>query len=149
MQTLLGCRCYDRPNVQHDRLQKNVDSFKVGMISKLRSNSRNNMIIDFGHDCFRYLFNGKGRQSKDKKYILLEKDDFSRCVLGYNWDIVLDIIGDGVMVKYPIKVRPLLTKSPKRFNIVNGTLQEGRRMLIEILSFDFIRQPVKVPTVDG
>ena len=55
MQTLLGCRCYDMPNVQHDRLQKNVDSFKVRMISKLKSKSRNNGIIDFDHDCFRYL----------------------------------------------------------------------------------------------
>ena len=95
-----------------------------------------------------YLMRREGNQ-KTKKYILFEKDDFSGCVLGDNWDIVLDIIGDGVMVKYSIKIRTLLTKSPKSFNIVNGTLQEGRRMLIEILSFDFIRQPVKVPTVDG
>ena len=35
------------------------------------------------------------------------KDDLSRCVLDDNLDIVLDIIGDGVMVKYPIKVRTL------------------------------------------
>ena len=74
MQTLLGCRCYYRPNAQHGRSQENMDSFKVGMISKLKSKSRNNMIIDFDHDSFRYLFNEKGRQSKDQKiYFIRER----------------------------------------------------------------------------
>ena len=103
------------------------------------------MVLDFEHDCFRYLFNGKGRQSRDKKFILLEKDDFIKCRFMDNWDIVLVRIGDGVMVKYPVKV--LLTKSPKSCNIINGTLQESRRMIIEKLSINFVRQPVTVPTV--
>ena len=51
-----------------------MDSFKVGLISKLKSKSRNNMIIDFDHDSFRYLFNEKGRQSKDQKiYFIRER----------------------------------------------------------------------------
>ena len=78
---------------------------------------------------------------------MLEKDDFIKCRFMDNWDIVLDRVGDGVMVKYPIKIRVLLSKSPKRYNKINGTLQESRRMIIEKLSMDFVRQPVTVPTV--
>ena len=48
------------------------------------------MVLDFEHDCFRYLFNGKGRQSRDNKFILLEKDDFIKCRFMDNWDIVLE-----------------------------------------------------------
>ena len=50
-------------------------------------------------------------------------------------------------MKYLVKVRVLLTKSPKSCNIINGTLQESRRMIIEKLSIGFVRQPVTVPTV--
>jgi hypothetical protein len=64
-----------------------------------------------------------------------------------NWDIVFDRIGEGVAIKYPVKVRVFLSKSPKSFNRINGTLQASGLMLIEKLSIDFVRQPVTVPTV--
>ena len=65
-----------------------------------------------------------------------------------NWDVVFDRIGDGVAIKYPVKVRAFLTKSPKSFSMTNGTLQESQQMLIEKLSIDFAQQPVTVSKVD-
>lgn len=127
---------------------KNLDALRVAVTTKLKSHSRNNLIFDFDHDCFRFLFFGKGKQSRDKKSILLEKEDFINCNFVDNWDVVLDVNGDGVMIKYPVKVRTLLTKSPKSYTIINGTLQESRRMVIEKLAIDFVRQPSTVPTVD-
>lgn len=118
------------------------------MTTKLKAKSRNKLILDFDHDCYRYLFYQKGRQSRDNKYLLFEKNDFIRCKFVDNWDVVLNRIGDGVAIKYPVKVRAFLTKSPKSFSMANGTLQESQRMLIEKLSIDFSRQPVTVPTVD-
>lgn len=107
------------------------------MTTKLKAKSRNKLILDFEHDCFRYLFYGKGRQSRDNKYLLLEKNYFIRCEFVDNWDVVLDRTGDGVAIKYRVKVRVFLTKSPKTFSMANGTLQESQRMLIEKLSIDF------------
>ena len=117
------------------------------MTTKLKAKSRSKVILDFEHDCFRYLFNGKRRRSRDNKYLLLEKNDFVRCKFLENWDVILDRIGDGVSIKYPVKVRAFLTKSPKSFTFTNGTLQESQQMLIEKLSIDFSPQPVTVPTV--
>ena len=120
----------------------------MAVTTKLKAKSKNKLILDFEHDCFRYLFYGKGRQSRDNKYLLLEKNDFVKCRFVDNWDVVLDRIGDGVSIKYPVKVRAFLSKSPKSFSMANGTLQESQQMLIEKLSIDFCRQPVTVPTVD-
>ena len=65
---------------------------------------------------------------------MLEKDDFIKCRFMVNWDVIFHRIGDGVKVKYPVKVRVLLAKSPKSYNIINGTLHESRRMIIEKFS---------------
>ena len=134
--------------IQPERLGKNLDFLRVAITTKLKAKSNNKLVIDFEHDCFRYLFYGKGRTSRDNKYLLLEKNDFRKCRFVDNWDIVFDRIGDGVTVKYPVKVRVFLSKSPKSFNLVNGTLQASGQMLIEKLSIDFVRQPVTVPTVE-
>lgn len=111
------------------------------MLAKLKSKTRNNIVIDFEHDWFRSLFHGKGREARQKGYMLLEKNDFVRFQLPENWDVVCDGNGDGVRVKYPFKVRLYLAKSPKTFSIVLGELQEDQRMLIEKLSLDFSRKP--------
>ena len=83
------------------------------------------------------MFHGKGREARQKGYILLEKTDFDRCKFPENWDVVCDSNGDGVRVKYPVKVRLFLSKSLKTFSVVQGKLQEDQRMLIEKLSLDF------------
>ena len=90
------------------------------------------------------MFHGKGREAREKGYILLDKDDFDRCKFLENWDVVCDSNGDGVRVKYPFKVRLFLSKSPKTFSLINGELQEDQRMFIEKLSIDFCRQPVSI-----
>jgi len=87
------------------------------------------------------LFHGKGRETREKGYILLCEMDFSRCKLPEKWDLVCDSNGDGVRVKYPFKVRLFLAKSPKTFTLVQGKLLEDKQMLIEKLSLDFNHQP--------
>ena len=77
----------------------------MAVTTKLKAKNKNKLILDFENDCFRYLFYRKGRQSRDNKYLLLEKNDFLKCEFVDNWDVVLDRIGDGVAIKYPVKVR--------------------------------------------
>ena len=117
---------------------------RLSVLSKLKSKCRSNVILDFDHDCFRFLFCGKGMKGREKGYILLERDDFQRCNFPENWDRVIDCNGDGIKVKYPFKVRTFLAKSPKTFSVINGQLREDQRMLIEKLSIDFNRQPTVI-----
>ena len=44
----------------------------VAFTTKLKAKSRSKLILDFEHDCFRYLFYGKERQSRNDTYLLLE-----------------------------------------------------------------------------
>lgn len=90
------------------------------VLLKLKSKSRFNVILDFDYDCFRFLFCGKGREGREKGYILLDRDDFERCNFFENWDRVIDCNGDGVKVKYLFKVRIFLVKLLKIFFVING-----------------------------
>ena len=126
MCTIVIFKIHDKPCIPPERLYRNVDSLRVAFTTKLKAKSGNKSILGFEHDCFRYLFYGKGRQSRDDKYLLLEKHDFIRCKFVDNWDVVFDRIGDRVAIKYPVKVRAFLTKSPKRFSMANGTIQESQ-----------------------
>jgi len=87
------------------------------------------------------LFHGKGREAREKGYILLYEADFSRCKFPEKWDLVCDSNGDGLRVKYLFKVRLFFAKSPKTFTLVQGKPLEDKRMLTEKLSLDISRQP--------
>lgn len=71
---------------------------------KLKSKSRAATVLSFHHDCYRFLFFGKGRPSKDGKSTMLEKDDFARCNIHDLWEQCLDKLGDGVRIKFPVKI---------------------------------------------
>ena len=71
-------RTYDKPIVDKERLTRHVDNLRLSVLFKLRSKSRSNAILDFDHDCFRFLFYGKGRERREKGYTLLDKDDFNK-----------------------------------------------------------------------
>lgn len=119
-------RSYDKPNISQERLIQNIDTIRVSVLTKLQSKNRGNFILDFQHDCFRFLFHGKGREAREKGNILLDKIDFERCKFLENWDVGRDSNKDGVRVKYPFKVRVFLSKSPKTFSLINGELQEDQ-----------------------
>ena len=81
--------------------------------------------MDFDHDCFRFLFYGKGREGREKGYTLLDKDDFKKCDLLENWDRVIDCNGDRVRVKYPFKIGLFFNKITK--NIFYYKWENSRR----------------------
>ncbi|XP_028416868.1 chromobox protein homolog 5-like [Dendronephthya gigantea] len=62
-------RSYNKPCIPPERLCRNLDFLQVALTTKLKSKNRNKLILDFEHDVFRYLFYGKGRQSRDNKII--------------------------------------------------------------------------------
>lgn len=121
-------RSYHKPNISQERLNQNIDTLRVSVLAKLNSKNRGtgNLIFDFTHDCFRFLFHGKGRNAREKRYILLDEVDFERFRFLKKCEVVCDSNGDGVRVKYPFKVRLFLSKSPKTFSLINGELKEDQ-----------------------
>jgi len=90
-----------------------VDALHAAILENLASKSLSPTIIPFRHGVFRYLFRGKGEKSQDRGNLLLEKRDFSRCSLPIDWDRLLDSLGDGVQVEFPIKAGYLFHKAQK------------------------------------
>jgi len=89
---------------------------------KLKSKSRAPTVLSFHHDCYRFLFFGKGRPSKDGKSTMLEKDDFAWCNFHDLWEQCLDKLGDGVRIKFPVKIHITLGWSPKCSAFQGGIL---------------------------
>jgi hypothetical protein len=91
-----------------------------GLLEQLKSKSVLPTVIIFRHDVFNYFFKCKGEKSNDKGFILLNKEDFQPCCVPDKWDRVVDFIGDGVKIDFPIKLRPFLSWSPKTHRLVGG-----------------------------
>ena len=70
-------------------------------------------MLNFHHDCYRYLFFNKGRPSKDGKSTMLEENDFAPCNFYDLWEQCLYKNDDGVWIKFPLKVHLSLAWSPK------------------------------------
>ena len=73
--------------------------------------------------------------------MLLVQYDFEDFKFFVGWDHCLDKNGDGVVIKFPVKIRTLLSWSPKVLIIQNGILRSAPRMPQEKLLVDFVRQP--------
>ena len=53
-------------------------------------------------------------------FIFMDKEDFSKCSWPEKWDQVLDHLGDGIRISYPVKMRLFLGRSPKNHTLIEG-----------------------------
>ena len=126
------------------RLQENIDRLLVSISTKLKGKSRSPTILEFHSDCYRLLFDGKGEEHPDGKSRLLNKECFTVCNFHETWDQCLDKNGDGVVIKFPIKLKPFISWSPKIHAAFNNDIIISPRTPIEKLSVDFVRQPYSI-----
>ena len=142
--TILLFRTFERPVIPESRLQENVDLLLQAITSNLKSKSRGLATFSFHHDCHRFLFKSKGRDSSDGKSRLLEKTDFDQCEFHSVWDQCLDKNGDGVRIKFPIKMHVYLGWSPTVRGVQDGVLVMSPKKSLEKVTIDFVRQPFSV-----
>lgn len=90
--------------------------------------------MEFRHDVFKYLFHNKGRKSPEKYWTLYEEGDFSKCQLPNLWNCVFDKHGDGHRMRFPVKMRTLLGRSPKSHEKLGDKV-------VEKVSIKFIKVP--------
>ena len=65
----------------------------------------------------------------------LYKNDFTKLkYLPDYWWYHMDIDGNGILVDFPLKAKPMLFWSPKNFVKTNGGMVEGKRFPIEKVS---------------
>ena len=91
--------------------------------------------IDFNFDIFRFLFSNKGKAPSKGKGLLYDRCDFASEYFTDKWDVVLDRLGDGCKVEFPIRLRPVLKFSKKCYvRNGDGNLKQKPRTFYETLS---------------
>ena len=120
-------------------IQDATEALHWGILEHLKSKSQLPTVISFKHTHFNYLFKNKGQKSNDSGHILLEKEDFSRCHFPNQWDMIVDMLGDGVKNDFPVKVRLFLSWSPKNHTMTGESVVPLPRYWPEKLSISFCK----------
>ena len=94
--------------------------------------------VEFRH-VYRFLFNGKGKPAEQCGWMLFEDKDFVKCELPSYWYCIHDQHGDGTKVKFPVKIRTFIARSPKKFTDKNDKIVQLPCSFIEKLSITFIK----------
>lgn len=133
------CRTYMRPNISPELLSQETDTLHAAILEQLGSRSLLATTIHFRHDVFHNLFYGAGTASQTKGHILLQK-----CAFPQDWDQLVDKLGDGVKVVFPIKMRPFLSRSQKNHTLNGRRIEQIPCYLIEKLSISCLKQAISI-----
>ena len=97
--------------------------------------------VDFNFDVFRFLFKDKGRTPSKGQGLLYDKNDFASEFFHKDWDVVLDRLGDGCRVEFPVQLRPIVKFSKKCFfRGSDGILTEKPRTFNDIVCVTLFKQ---------
>ena len=129
-----------KPKPPVELVTSGIDALHAAILENISSKKHAPTIISFRHDIFRHLFYNKGTTSDYGRYILMDEKDFSRCSWPEKWDQILDHLGDGVKICYPVKMRLFLGRSPKNHVLVEGGTKELPQYYIEKLSIHCLKK---------
>lgn len=135
-------RYFKEPNPPLDLVQSSVDRLRMAALDALRHKGAEQRIsLEFRHDVFRYLFNGLGKPAEQKQWTLYDEKDFFRCKLPENWSCLYNCHGDGVRIRYPLKMRAFLGRSPKNHKKNGIEIVALPQTYVEKISVAFIKIP--------
>lgn len=122
-----------------ESLSDGRDALHCALHEQLKSISSLPTTVAFRHDVFNFLFRDRGTKSNHREHILLSKQEFDRCHFPLNWDRLVDSIGDGVKIDFPVKVRLFLSWSPKNHTLEGNSMRLLPRYRPEKLSLSFCK----------
>ena len=136
----LSFRSYLNPIPSAESLSDGRDALHCALLEHLKSKSSLPTTIAFRHDVFNFLFRDRSTKSNDRGHILVTRLDFNRCHFPSNWDRVVDGIGDGVKIDFPVKIRLFLSWGPKNHTLEGNTIKSLPRYRPEKLSLSFCKE---------
>ena len=96
-------------------------------------------------DSWRYVTQGRGTNSQHEGYKLYSLSDMSRLALPDHWWYYLSLEhGQGHAVKFPLKIKQVLSQTLEHQKLVEGKLVKASRVSIEKLSLHILRQPCDI-----
>ncbi|KAK2547465.1 hypothetical protein P5673_032547 [Acropora cervicornis] len=143
-------RGYKRPpKPREERLQEAAYHFAGRILSALKNSAISPFYVYIHLDVWRYLTCGKGTASQHRGHVLYSKHDFERfTALPEHWWYYLDEHGEGRVVDFPIKIKPLLTWSPAHHIKRAGRLVKAPRFPIEKLSVTMVKRACNLQNLD-
>lgn len=133
-------RYFSKPSPSSNVVEECVDRLRTAIMSSLKHRwPEQKVTIEFRHDVFVFLFGGKGKPAEQRNWTLFEEQDFVKCKLPPNWSSIHDLHGNGVKLRFPIKMRAFLGRTPKNYHKEGHKIVEGPRAYIEKISINFIR----------
>ncbi|CAB4044741.1 Hypothetical predicted protein [Paramuricea clavata] len=135
-------RGYEIPPTPHpERLETACRQFYQAITTSLRSKSVAPTYIPMDLDLWRYIINGKGRESNHKGFSLYSVKDLARLRLPEHWWYTLDKYGHGEgRGIQQLKIKPVLSWTPKHQIFKDGKLTDAPQMPIEKLCIDILRR---------
>ena len=133
---------FEKPDPPFDVVQQCVDRLRMAALEVLRHKGpEQRILLAFRHDVFKFLFYGMGKPAEQKQWTLYEEKDFCRCKLPKNWNCVFDSHEDGVKIRYPLKMRTFLGRSPKNYKKEGSEIVAMPQTYVEKTSVVFIKIP--------
>ena len=127
--------------VTNERVQQASPTFACAVTTALRSQRFAPLYASIDLDVWRYVVFGKGTPSQHRGHYLYEKEDFLKFKhLPCNWWYNLDSDGNGTAVDFPMKAKPTLSWSPKKFLKPDKGMVEAKRYPIEKVSLTIIQK---------
>ena len=128
-------RNFDSPRPEGDIVQSCIDRMRLTLLEALKHKGPEQKVcLEFRHDVLSICFVEEEEQHQ-------RETDFIKCKLPNNWSHIFDIRGDGVMIRFPLKVRKYLTLSPKSHQKVGDKIVEVPRAYMEKISIKFVKVP--------
>lgn len=92
-------------------------------------------------DIWRYCSRGRGEECDHKGFRLYSIHDLTRLALPEHWWYQLNEHGEGHAIQPPIKIKPILSWSPKKQIMEDNKLCKAPRLPIEKLCVDLLKRP--------
>jgi hypothetical protein len=136
------------PTPELGRLETASRQFYLAITTMLQSKSVAPTYTPMDLDLWRYIVCGKGRQSNHKGFWLYSIHDFRRLRLPEHWWYTLDKNGHGEgRAVEQIKVKQLLSWTPKHQIFKDGKLTNAPQMPIEKLCIDILPRRCNTDTL--
>lgn len=129
-------RYFESPVIEDSVVFGEVALLRVAVEQQLKSKSRLPCTISFRGDVYRLLLQSRG--TFQDGWHLLQETDFPARYFPKFWDHLADSHGQGIKVRYPMKVRHFISWSPKKYS-VEGDHHPSPRAFQEKFTFSFVK----------
>ncbi|CAB4012183.1 Hypothetical predicted protein [Paramuricea clavata] len=141
-------RSYDHPpKPEQKRIEQSSRNFFEAISKCLKSKSVLSTDANIDLDVQRWMWQGKGIASEHKGYKLYNLHDFCNLDLPETWWYYLDHHGEGKALNFRIKMKSILSWTPKRFIFEDGQLKQAKRLPIIRVKIHFCKRACNVETL--